>query len=386
MDLTPLFKLMADKKASDLYFSVGAPVNIKIEGVTRPINGQVLEPGATRRIAYSLMTEEQIREFEAAREMNFAHAVPEIGNFRVNVFRQRGDVALVVRYINNAVPTIRELGLPPLLEELVMEKRGLVLAVGSTGSGKSTTLAAMIDHRNTHATGHILTIEDPIEFIFRHKKSITNQREVGADTGSFDRALVNAMREAPDLIMIGEIRDRETMQHAMTYAQTGHLCLSTLHANNSYHALNRIINFFPHDARAGLLLDLSISLKCVLSQRLVKARDGKRIPAMEVLLNTTHIAELIRTGKVDEIKEAMEQSMSPGSQTFEQALYRLYAEGRITLDEAMANADSPTNLSWLINNAGGKPAPERQAIRIDENAEKSELEGFSLSPDMLDKL
>jgi twitching motility protein PilU len=270
----------------------------------------------------------------------------------------------VVRYILGNIPELDTLMLPPILSELIMEKRGLILIVGSTGSGKSTTIASMLDYRNANRSGHILTIEDPIEFLFKHKKSIVNQREIGMDTLGWDMALKNAMRQAPDCILIGEIRDKETMQAAIAYAQTGHLCLGTLHANNSYHALNRIINFFPLESRTSLYLDLSVSLKAIVSQRLVKKPDGKRSPATEVLLNTRHIQELIERGEVVAVKEAMEQSLAPGSQTFEQDLFRLYREGIITLDEALANADSPTNLSWLINNSemtGSKQKEEKHS-------------------------
>jgi twitching motility protein PilU len=346
-----LFQLMADKVASDIFVSAGAPIHIKIQGTTIPINQQVMDPATIQRMAYELMTPDQIRRFEEAKEMNLSFGVRDVGNFRVNIFWQRGSVAVVVRFIQGIIPALGTLGLPPVLADIVMEKRGLVLVVGATGSGKSTTMAAMLDHRNGNQTGHILTIEDPIEYLFRHKKSVVNQREIGMDTLAWGEALKNAMRQAPDCILIGEIRDRETMQSALSYAQTGHLCLATLHANNAYHALNRIINFFPIESRTLLFLDLSVSLKCIISQRLVKKPDGKRIPTCEILLNTRHIAELIERGEVNEIKEAMEQSLAPGSQTFEQDLFRLYKENAITLEEALANADSPTNLSWLINNA-----------------------------------
>jgi twitching motility protein PilU len=287
--------------------------------------------------------------------MNFSLPVPDVGRFRVNVFRQRGNVALVIRYLKSGTPGFEKLRLPHVLKDLVMEKRGLMLVVGSTGSGKSTTLAAMIEHRNNTRSGHILTIEDPIEFVYSNNKCVINQREVGQDTHSYENALVNAMREAPDVLMIGEIRDRQTMQHALLYAQTGHLCMSTLHANNSYHALGRIINFFPQDARDGLLADLATTLKCIISQRLVKAIDGSLVAAVEVMLNSKHVAELIKKGEIDQIKEAMEQSLSPGSETFEQALFKLYNAGLVTKEEALRNSDSATNLSWLLNNAG-KPA------------------------------
>ncbi len=352
MFLDPLFKLMAEKQASDLFFTAGAPIQIKINGVVMPINAQLLDPATVQKIAYEVMSEDQIREYEKALEMNFAVGRPDLGSFRLNVFRQRGAVAMVIRFIKPDIPTIEDLKLPAVLKELVMEKLGMVLIVGSTGSGKSSTMAAMIDYRNGTKTGHILTIEDPMEFNYKHKKSIVNQREVGMDTKSYDNALISAMREAPDLLMIGEIRDKPTLQSALLFAQTGHLCLSTLHANNSYHAMNRIINFFPREAREALLADLSISLKCVISQRLVRAKGGGRIPAVEIMLNTAHIAELIKNGEMGEIKDAMEQSLAPGSQTFEQALFSLYSSRQISLEHALANSDSPTNLHWLINNAG----------------------------------
>ena len=356
MFLDPLFKLMAEKQASDLFFTAGAPIQIKINGIVMPVNAQMLDPATVKKIAYEVMSEDQVKGFEQTHEMNFAVGRAELGSFRVNVFRQRGATAMVIRFIKPDIPSLEELKLPPVLKELVMEKLGMILIVGSTGSGKSSTLAAMIDYRNITRTGHILTIEDPMEFGFRHKKSIVNQREVGMDTHSYEQALISAMREAPDLLMIGEIRDKPTLQSALLFAQTGHLCLSTLHANNSYHAMNRIINFFPREAREALLADLSISLKCVISQRLVRAKSGGRIPAVEILLNTPHIAELIKDGEMGEIKDAMEQSMAPGSQTFEQSLYSLYSQGIITLEEALANSDSSTNLHWLINNAGKAPA------------------------------
>lgn len=356
MFVTPLFKLMSDKQASDLFFTAGAPIQIKINGVVMPINNQLLDPEQVKKICYEVMSETQIKEFEASNEMNFALAAGALGNFRVNIFRQRNTVAMVIRFVKPDVPLFDSLQLPPILKEIIMEKLGLILVVGATGSGKSTTMASMIDHRNGLRTGHILTIEDPIEFVFKHKKSIVNQREVRIDTNSYETALINAMREAPDLLMMGEIRDRPTLQTALLFAQTGHLCMSTLHANNSYNALNRVINFFPLETRSALLSDLSISLRAVISQRLVRAVDGKRVPAVEILLNTKHIAELIKDGEISRIKDAMEQSLAPGSQTFEQALFHLYSDSKISLDEAMANADSPTNLHWLINNAAKAPA------------------------------
>jgi len=351
MFVKPLLKLMSDKQASDLFFTSGAPIQIKINGVVMPINEQSLDPEQVKKICYEMMNEPQIKEFETRHEMNFAQSEGDLGNFRVNIFRQKNNVAMVIRFVKPEVPPFDSLHLPPILKEVIMEKLGLVLVVGSTGSGKSTTMAAMIDHRNTIKTGHILTIEDPIEFMFKHKKSIVNQREVRIDTHTYENALISAMREAPDLLMIGEVRDRPTLQSALLFAQTGHLCLTTLHANNSYNALNRIINFFPRDARESLLADLSIALRCVISQRLIRTVDGSRIAAVEVLLNTKHIQELIKDGEIGQIKDAIDQSMAPGSQSFEQALYQLYLGGTVTLDEAMANADSPTNLHWLVNNA-----------------------------------
>ncbi|MEO8008240.1 MAG: PilT/PilU family type 4a pilus ATPase [Betaproteobacteria bacterium] len=356
MFLTPLFKLMAEKQASDIFISAGAPVSIKILGMIMPVNQQIIDPETARKVAYEVMSEKQIKEFEDTMEMNFAYVVPDIGRFRVNVFRQRGHVAMVVRFLKSGTVGIDKLKLPPILKELILEKRGFVVVVGSTGSGKSTTLAAMIEHRNALKPGHILTIEDPMEFVFRNDKCVINQREVGTDTRSYENALVNAMREAPDMMMIGEIRDRQTLQHALLYAQTGHLCISTLHANNSYHALNRIINFFPYDARTSLLSDLSISLRAIISQRLVKANDGTLVAAVEVMLNTKHVADLIKKGEIDQIREAMEQSLSPGSKTFEQALFDLYMAGTVSKDEALKNSDSSTNLSWLINNFEQKAA------------------------------
>jgi twitching motility protein PilU len=349
MYLDRLFKLMADKQASDLYISCGAPINIKVNGTVQPVSSQTMDVETVRRIAYDLMTKEQAREFENEREMNLSHLDKAIGNFRINIFRQRGSIALVIRYVRNSVPAFEALKLPPVLLDLVMEKRGLVLVAGATGSGKSTTLAAMIDHRNTNRTGHILTVEDPIEYLFNHRKSLVNQREIGTDTHNYHMALQNALREAPDLIMIGEIRDKETMQAALLHTLTGHLCLSTIHANNSYHALSRIINLFPHDVRAAVLSDLSIGLRAIVSQRLVRSTDGTLRPAVEILLNTSLIAELIKNGDFTQIKQAMEQSLYPGSQTFEQALCKLYLDEQISYDEAMVASDSATNLAWLIN-------------------------------------
>jgi twitching motility protein PilU len=346
-----LFQLMAEKNASDIFLTVGAPINIKINGVAVPVNQTVLNAEAVRQLIYEVLSEKQIREFEDEMELNTGYILEGVGSFRISAFRQKGSPALVVRYIPSVIPPIDSLHLPEALKDIIMQKRGLVLMVGATGSGKSTSLAAMLDYRNGEKSGHILTLEDPVEFVFRNRKSIVNQREVGTDTRAFQVGLRNALRQAPDCILIGEIRDRETMSSALQYAQSGHLCLATLHANNSYHAMNRIISFYPLENRPTLLLDLSASLQAIVSQRLVRTRTGVRRAAVEVMLNTRHIAELIEKGEVNEIKDAMEKSMAPGSQTFEQALFKLFIEGDITKDEAMANADSSTNMLWLINQA-----------------------------------
>jgi twitching motility protein PilU len=375
-----LFQLMAEKGASDIFVSAGAPINIKIQGTAIPINQQIMDPATIQKMAYEMLNAEQIQTFEASRELNLSIGIPQVGNFRINMFWQRSSIGIVVRYITGTIPKIEDLALPPVLSEVIMGKRGLVLVVGATGSGKSTTIASMLDHRNTNKSGHILTVEDPIEFLFRHKKSIVNQREVGLDTRSWGDALKNAMREAPDCILIGEIRDKETMSAAISYAQTGHLCLSTLHANNAYHALNRIINFYPLENRTSLYLDLSATLKTIISQRLVMKPDGKRTPSVEILLNTRHIAELIEKGELNGIKEAMEQSLAPGSRTFEQDLFGLYKDGIITLEEALANADSPSNLSWLINNSQlGSSGDKKLAKPSSESETDSGAAGTSFS-------
>ncbi len=349
MIVTPLLQLAANKQASDLFFSVGAPVNIKIDGVAMPVNAQALDADVVKRIAYEMMTPQQIADFETYLEMNFSYRAEGIGNFRVNIFRQRGDLAIVIRHIKGKIGSAEELNLPDVLKDLVMEKRGLVLVVGATGSGKSTTLASMIEHRNNSTSGHILTIEEPIEYIFKHNKSIVNQREIGTDTLTYESALYSGMREAPDVLMIGEVRDRETLKQALIFAQTGHLCLTTLHANNSYHALNRIVNFFPYESRRGVLADLSMCLRAVISQRLVRGVQGKQIPAVEILLNTSLIADQIKNDELDKIRESIEKSVSAGSQTFEQALYKLFKKQLINKEEALRNADSASNLATLLD-------------------------------------
>jgi twitching motility protein PilU len=346
-----LFQVMAEKKASDIFLSVGAPINIKINGVAVPVNQTIMNADTVRHLLYEVLTERQIKEYEDEMELNTGFAFDGVGSFRISAFRQKGSPAVVVRYIPGSIPPLDSLGLPEVLKEVIMQKRGLILMVGATGSGKSTSLAAMLDFRNERKSGHIMTLEDPIEFIFLNKKSIVNQREMGTDTKAFEIALRNALRQAPDCIMIGEIRDKQTMAMALAYSQSGHLCLATLHANNSYHAMNRIINFYPLENRPSLLLDLSAALQAVVSQRLVRTKTGSRIVAAEVLVNTRHIAELIEKGEISEIKEALEKSMAPGSQTFEQALFKLFIDGKITQEEAMSNADSSTNMLWLINQA-----------------------------------
>ena len=346
-----LFQLMADKKASDIFMSVGAPINIKINGNAVPVNQTVMTPEAVKTLLYEVLNERQIQEYEEEMELNTAYALDGVGAFRISAFRQKGTPAVVVRFIPGTIPPLDSLGVPEVLKEIIMQKRGLILMVGATGSGKSTSLSAMLDYRNEKKAGHILTLEDPVEFIFQNKKSIVNQREVGTDTKAFEVALKNALRQAPDVILIGEIRDKQTMGMGLAYAQSGHLAVATLHANNSYHAMNRVINFYPLENRPSLLLDLSAALQAVISQRLVRTKDGKRVAAVEILLNTRHVAELIEKGEISEIKEALEKSMSPGSQTFEQALFKLFMDGKITQEEAMANADSATNMLWLINQA-----------------------------------
>jgi twitching motility protein PilU len=348
MDVSAFLKLLAQKRGSDLYFSHGARLHIKVDGITTPLGKKVYIGQEIRDLAYQLMDAEKIRSYEQTWECNLGVTLEHIGRFRVNVFFQRGEPAMVVRYVKDVIPSIEELNLPQVLKQLIMEPRGLILIVGATGSGKSTTLASMIDYRNQRESGHILTIEDPIEFVHEHKRSLVNQREVGLDTQSYGSALQNAMREAPDVILIGEIRDRHAMQHAVAYAETGHLCLSTLHANNANQALDRIINFYPDSAHRQVFMDLSINLKAVISQRLMPALSGGLIPAVETMVLSRYVAELIRKGDIPGIKEAMAHSEAHGMKTFDEALYDLYKGGRISLEEALQNADSRNDLALRI--------------------------------------
>ncbi|MDB5900175.1 MAG: twitching mobility protein-like protein [Ramlibacter sp.] len=345
-----ILRLMSEKRASDVYLSAHAPAMIKINGQTLPINNQLLPPDATRALLAEVLPENRMAELDETGELNMAHAVEGAGNFRFSAMRQRGTVAAVIRYIATEIPPLASLSVPMILGDLIMEKRGLLLMVGATGAGKSTTLAAMMDYRNESTSGHILTIEDPVEFIFKNKKSVVNQREVGSDTQSMQIALKNALRQAPDVILVGEIRDRETMSAAIAYAQSGHLCLATMHANNSYQALNRILSFYPVEVRPTMLGDLAAALKAVVSQRLLRTVSGGRAPAVEVMLNSKLVSELIEKGDFSGVKEAMEKSMAEGSQTFEMDIARLILDGTVDKKEGLAYADSPTNLQWRLQN------------------------------------
>lgn len=384
-DIKRYLKLMVDKSASDLFFTVGAPVNIKIDGETHHIGQHVLNSNECRSLTYSLLSDEQVNTYEQALELNLAVAFTDIGRFRVNVYRQRGEVAMVVRHIKSDIPSVEDLGLPALLRDLILEKSGLILVVGATGSGKSTTLASMIDHRNCTMGGHILTVEDPIEFVHSHKKSMVDQREIGLDTHSYSEALKNALREAPDAIVVGEIRDRDTMKHAIHYAETGHICLSTLHATNTYHALERILNFFPQESHRTVLMDLSQHLKAIIGLRLVESVEGGLVPAVEVLLNTPFVSELIDQGRLIDLQSALEKSEHAGMMTFDEALYQLVEKGKISTDCALKHADSRNNLRLRLHLEGethlelneelavaGDPEPERAHVfgRMNTDPEK----------------
>ncbi len=349
MNVEPLFKLMVEKKASDLFFTCFSPVKIKIDGKIMPVNKLELTPKMVKQAAMELMNEEQLDEFSRELEIDFALSKPKLGRFRVNIFHQRGNIGMVLRYISSDLPDLDELLMPPVLKELVMFRRGLLLMVGATGCGKSTTLAGMVNHRNEKTSSHILTIEDPIEFLHPNKRSIVNQREIGIDTKSYARALKSAVREAPDVIQIGEIRERESMEAALNLAGTGHLVITTLHANNATEALDRMINMFPQDQHRQVFMDLSQYLRAVISQRLVRGNDGRRVAAVEVLLNNPHISELINRGEIAQVKEAFAQSSESGMQTFDSALLTLYKSGKISMEEALANADSRSNLEASIH-------------------------------------
>jgi len=349
MNIEPYLRRMAKVGASDMFFTTGAPPSVKVDGKMQAMSKSILKPGSVAKIAKAVMNDEQRAIFDEEFEMNLGMSIADLGRFRVNIYLQRGEVSMVIRYIDSNIPDVEALNLPGVLNDLVMLNTGLILLVGSTGSGKSTTLAAMLNFRNNNVANHILTVEDPIEFTYTHGKSIVGQREVGIDTKTYQRALREAMREAPDVILIGEIRDRETMESALSFADTGHLVLSSLHAVNSNQALDRIINFFPPEARNHILMDLSMNLRSIVSQRLLVDVDGKRIPAVEVLINSTYVSELIRKGEFSEIKEVMTKSTDEGVQTFDGALFELYAEGRIDRETALSNADSRTNLEWQMN-------------------------------------
>jgi twitching motility protein PilU len=354
VNIQDFFKAMVESEASDLYLTVAKPPMYRIEGKIRENGEHRFSPEELHAIAQTIMNEKQRAEFAATMEMNMAMSLPGVSRFRVNIFQQRGSVGMVIRRIKADVSSVDELGLPAILKDIVMSKRGLVLMVGATGSGKSTSLAAMIDHRNTNEAGHIITIEDPIEFVHRHKMSIVTQREVGFDTQTFQSALKNTLRQAPDVILIGEIRDTETMEAAVTFAETGHLCLGTLHSNNANQAIERIMNFFPSERHAQIYLQLSLNLRSIVSQRLVVSLDGKRVAALEILMDTPRIKDLIKKGEVDTLKEAMEQGIQEGCQTFDQALFALYRDGKISLEQALINADSANNLRLKIKLAGLK--------------------------------
>ncbi len=380
MELNEYLQLIIKKDASDLYLSADAVPSLKVHGKLVPIGDAPAKPEWVKQIAYEIMNDDQIQQFESSLEMNLAMAPDGIGRFRVNIFQQRNNLALVIRNIKTEIPSLESLGVPEVAKKLIMQKRGLVLFVGATSTGKSTSLASLIDYRNERTDGHIITVEDPIEYIHTHKKSIVNQREVGLDTHSYDIALKNTLRQAPDVILMGEIRSRETMEYAIAFSETGHLCLSTLHATNANQALDRIINFFPEDRRQQLLLDLSLNLVGFISQRLIPAKDGsKRILASEVLLGTPLVKDLIYRGEIIELKDVMEKSENLGMQTFDSALFKLYNEGQISYEDALRNADSANNLRLKISLKEGTKDQAGEGLTLQDSEE------VQLDPRFLDK-
>jgi twitching motility protein PilU len=377
MDILAYFKTMVEIEASDLYLTVARPLMYRVDGQIRSMGDQSFAPNDLEDLAQSVMNERQREEFKQSHEMNMAMSLPGVSRFRVNIFRQRGSVGMVIRRVKADVSTLDELGLPAILKDIAMTKRGLTLVVGATGSGKSTTLAAMVDHRNSNEAGHIITIEDPIEFVHRHKQSIITQREVGFDTHSFQAALKNTLRQAPDVILVGEIRDTETMEAAVTFAETGHLCLGTLHSNNANQAIERIMNFFPSERHSQIYLQLSLNLRSIISQRLIPSVDGRRVASLEILMDTPRIKDLIKRGEVDTLKEGMEQGVQEGCQTFDQAIFTLYQEGKISLEQAIINADSANNVRLKIKLAGlrGDDETERVQADISESHTPESLKG-----------
>ena len=377
MEMSDFLTVMVEKKASDVYLTVASPPMYRIEGIIQPVGDHTFTPQDLETLAKSIMNERQWQQFNERLEMNLAVSLPRVSRFRVNVFRQRGSVGMVVRRVKVEIQSVHELGLPPVLKEIAMTKQGLVLVVGATGSGKSTTLAAMIDHRNSNSPGHIISVEDPIEFVHRHKRCIVNQREVGFDTHSFQEALKNAMRQAPDVILVGEIRDSETMEAAITFADTGHLCLGTLHSTNANQSFERILNFFPSDRHPQILMQLSLNLRSIISQRLIPSVDGKRVVAVEILMDTPRVKDLIKKEQIDVLKEAMEQGIQEGCQTFDQALFTLYKEGKISLEQALVNADSANNLRLKIKMEGLK-GDEAIDKLLEKDRKDQKTKGFQI--------
>ncbi|MEK7269227.1 MAG: PilT/PilU family type 4a pilus ATPase [Nitrospirota bacterium] len=376
MDIRSLLKVMVERDASDIYLTVDLPPMYRIQGTTQPMGDAPFTNEQLEKLAGDIMREKQRKEYEEKMEMNLALYYPDLGRFRVNIFRQRGNVGFAIRQIKVEIVPIDQLGLPPIIKGIAMTKRGLVLFVGATGCGKSTSLAAMIDHRNANAPGHIVSVEDPIEFVHKHKKSVITQREIGFDTHSYEAALKNTLRQAPDVILIGEIRDTETMEAAITFAETGHLCLSTLHANNANQAIERIMNFFPPERHTQIYLQLSMNLRAIVSQRLIPGVDGKRVAALEVLMDTPRAKDLIKRGDIDELKDAMEQGVQEGCQTFDYVLFNLYKEGKISLDQALINADSANNLRLKIKLVDMKG--DEATAKLSRKDEKGKSAGFQI--------